>query len=1095
MAKSVLELAVGTGQWDAGLKKAKSALDNFTQANGGLQQALDKESQKMQKFVQMMGGMESTAKTAKGQMNDYKSTIEQLTMQYNRMTEAQKKVIGQDYLQAIDQMKQKYQSVNEEIQEMNRSLNNVKLPDMKDGGGGLFSGMGDKMSGAIQVFAGNMMTKAAGAVATLGSEIEDMVKQGVELAKQGEGIRIAFERLGRGDILDGLRQATHGTVTDLELMKAAVKFNDFKLPVEELGTMLAFAQQKAKDTGQSVDYMVDSIVTGLGRKSLMILDNLGLSANEVKEKMAETGDMTKAVGAIIREQMSKAGDYVETAADRAAQANVSLQNKMEELGRKFAPVEEASSQLWTSMKIGILDIIGGPLATLLNQLTEAGRLKNMLNSMNGEPGSGNTKVDQQVKKLNVIKKGGGSDYIFNSTLNGMLEDYNRQIAALDAKIKETKKLSPDQQASKFVRDEVQKMSEQMKALGMMRDQLAAGAKELSKPVDVKIETKGAEQNVDSLNVKLIELEAQRKKAIAAGDTDLSKNLAKQISQVKSDIKGLVGSTTNKTTTKTVKTEEQLNNEDIQKLTQEYIKASDDRRKAIEGEIKTLQDRNKEITRLKDMALGKIGDDGSLSAMSHQLKELQSAQSESASGREWDDYQKKIDDVTSKINVLKGVLPKDQQATFTVTVNAEQLEQLRMLLPSDEETVRINVEEGRIDLPDIPTEIEQVVNTKVGDVVTPEIATDIVQTINTRLGSIVTPDIAETLTQVINTKVGDVVTPEIAKELTQVINIEPGTVDLPEIQKEDETIRVNITATTEDAMKEVRDMVGEIEGWEVAIEPKIEIKEEDLRTPFEKLRDSLKIEIAEENMQVDTTTLQTLMKTAIQNGIDGLYPDFSTLQEKMREGMNIPDETWQALQDEINEKLKELGIEPIKIDFKTGNLAKDGKETEKSWQAAAQAVQTVGSAMSSIEDPAAKIAGTVAQAIATIALGYANAMKTAGELGPVAWIAFAATGLATMLSTISSIHSATGYANGGIVKGNSYSGDNIPAMIDGGAGGFAGLNAGEIVLNKAAQGNLASQLQGAGMGGMQVIGEISGEKIVLVANRFFKRTGQGEIVTW
>ena len=65
-------------------------------------------------------------------MNDYKSTIEQLTMQYNRMTEAQKKVIGQDYLQAIEQMKQKYQSVNEEIQEMNRSLNNAKMPDMKD---------------------------------------------------------------------------------------------------------------------------------------------------------------------------------------------------------------------------------------------------------------------------------------------------------------------------------------------------------------------------------------------------------------------------------------------------------------------------------------------------------------------------------------------------------------------------------------------------------------------------------------------------------------------------------------------------------------------------------------------------------------------------------------------------------------------------------------------------------------------------------------------------------------------------------------------------------------------------------------------------
>ena len=69
--KSVLELAVGTGQWDAGLKKAKNALDNFTQANGGLQSALNKDSASMNTFVQMMGRMDSTAKTAKGQMNDY----------------------------------------------------------------------------------------------------------------------------------------------------------------------------------------------------------------------------------------------------------------------------------------------------------------------------------------------------------------------------------------------------------------------------------------------------------------------------------------------------------------------------------------------------------------------------------------------------------------------------------------------------------------------------------------------------------------------------------------------------------------------------------------------------------------------------------------------------------------------------------------------------------------------------------------------------------------------------------------------------------------------------------------------------------------
>ena len=412
--QSVLELAVGTGKWDAGLKKAKSALDNFTQANGGLQKALGTDSEKMQQFVKMMGQMDSTAKTAKGQMNDYKGTIEQLTMQYNRMTDAQKAAVGQTYLQAIDQMKQKYQGVAQEVAKINQELKqtNEMSAGTGSGGGGLFSG--DKLSGMLQVFGGNVMTKVAGMGVGFVSEMGDMVKQGIELAKQGEGIRIAFQRLGRGDILDGLRQATHGTVTDLELMKAAVKFADFKLPLEELGTMLAFAQQKAKDTGQSVDYMVDSIVTGLGRKSLMILDNLGLSAAQIKERMAETGDMTKAVGAIIREEMAKAGDYVETAADRATQANVALQNKMEELGRKFAPVEEASNQLWTSIKIGILDIVGGPLADLLNGLTRAGQLRNELKNIGSDE-----RVNSDISKLK------GSNFK-EKVYTAMLNKYSRE---------------------------------------------------------------------------------------------------------------------------------------------------------------------------------------------------------------------------------------------------------------------------------------------------------------------------------------------------------------------------------------------------------------------------------------------------------------------------------------------------------------------------------------------------------------------------------------------------------------------------------------------------------------------------------------------
>jgi hypothetical protein len=139
-------------------------------------------------------------------------------------------------------------------------------------------------------------------------------------------------------------------------------------------------------------------------------------------------------------------------------------------------------------------------------------------------------------------------------------------------------------------------------------------------------------------------------------------------------------------------------------------------------------------------------------------------------------------------------------------------------------------------------------------------------------------------------------------------------------------------------------------------------------------------------------------------------------------------------------------------------------------------------------------GTVMQAIASVALGYAQATVAASQTGnPWVWLAFAASGLATMIATISTIHSQTGYADGGMIKGNSYSGDRIGGLVDGSQ--FVGLNAGEVVLNAAQQSSLAQQLEGGGMQNLRLDGVISGENIHIVHNRYLKRSGQGELVTW
>lgn len=506
----------------------------------------------------------------------------------------------------------------------------------------------------------------AAVLGTVASGFSEAASRGMEMSREAEGVKAAFDRLNQPGLLDNLREATHGTVNDLELMKQAVKFDNFNLSLEQMGTFLAFAQQQAKDTGQDVNYLVDSIVTGLGRKSLPILDNLGLSAEEIRNRMKETGDMTTAVADIIQERMEAAGGYVETAADRAAQGQARLDNAMKELGDTMNSLTGAGASLWTELKIGAVDLANNAIRPLIQ----------MFNSL-------------------------------ASFLNG--------------------------------------------------------------PSKEDIVTRGMTDVTDTVddNGRLI-----RKNAIAS-----------------------------------------------------------------------------------------------------------------------------IPEIT-----VSGTAPK---------------------------ITRRSVGGGR----------------------------------SSNKGF----DISS-------------------------ISFDPNKAMLAAVKGTDEGPSEIWKAITEGAKESTSSV-------------------EDLTAAFEKLNEV-------------------------------------------------------------------QGVTASDADKDSGNLADN-------WRNAGSAIGAVGAAMSQIEDPAAKVMGTVAQAIATIALTYAASLK--GTFTPWDWIAGAASGLATMIGVISAIHSATGYATGGIVKGNSYSGDNIYGGPD------AMVNAGELVLTKAQQSNLASQLQGGG-GTVNVVGRVVGEDIFLSADRYARRSGRGSILT-
>ena len=307
-------------------------------------------------------------------------------------------------------------------------------------------------------------------------------------------------------------------------------------------------------------------------------------------------------------------------------------------------------------------------------------------------------------------------------------------------------------------------------------------------------------------------------------------------------------------------------------------------------------------------------------------------------------------------------------------------------------------------------------------------------------------------------------------------------------------------TGDNQVKAVKQTVKKIKE-EVKKEPiDVEIDPTGYITRFEQLKQNISIELGEQNIKIDETTLHTLMKDAIQKGIDGMDIDFASIQEQIGEGMDIPDEAWQKIIDKYNALRRAIGENPIEIDLKTGNESKGNDKPQK---------RTAGDGLEKflkgdygkITSGVSSIAGGIQQ------MGIELPQELQNVLGVMTGISSILSGMAAILTlieidtkvaaTAATVDNFTPFfarggivphaANGYFVPGGNFSGDVTPIMA----------NAGELILNKSSQNNLASFIQeaeGRGRSG-NGLARVSGEQIWIALNAYTKRTGQGEIVTW
>lgn len=159
--------------------------------------------------------------------------------------------------------------------------------------------------------------------------------------------------------------------------------------------------------------------------------------------------------------------------------------------------------------------------------------------------------------------------------------------------------------------------------------------------------------------------------------------------------------------------------------------------------------------------------------------------------------------------------------------------------------------------------------------------------------------------------------------------------------------------------------------------------------------------------------------------------------------------------------------------------------EKGGMAAGSGLEVMGQGLAAIaQDGDGAKAAAIMTAIGQLVLGFATASAQASEMGPIAWIAFAVAGLATLATTISTIQ---GYANGGVIGGNGTPSGDM---------GLIRANVGEMVLNKNQQSHLFNILDSGNVGGGNVTStvRVKGSDLYLAMSNFSKIKGKSGINT-
>lgn len=256
---------------------------------------------------------------------------------------------------------------------------------------------------------------------------------------------------------------------------------------------------------------------------------------------------------------------------------------------------------------------------------------------------------------------------------------------------------------------------------------------------------------------------------------------------------------------------------------------------------------------------------------------------------------------------------------------------------------------------------------------------------------------------------------------------------------------------------------------------------------------------------DATTMSTLLQELMERGLEGadLEAQAQILKDKLLSPEGIDQEAVQKWLEGLSQGIEEAGGIGMALNPQTGEVSdkkEEGKESDsdKEYKKFETKANQFISGLSSVASGLKGLGVEIPESVSSIIGVIQSVMQVIQGVQTVVTVfstsAIAANTAAITANTMALYAKAfvPFFKNGGIVPhaaggmlvpGNDYS-DNTPVMV----------SSGELILNKAQQGNIASQLQDSGSQASPSQPYINGEMIYLGLQSYTRRSGLGEIVT-